>query len=245
MNQSTAHRLLPLRVSGLSYAVGATQIISNISFSISTAGPTVVLGHNGAGKSVLLKLLHGMVRPNAGEIAWGSERLPTDAIRREQAMVFQKPVLLNRSVAANIRFALKLPHADRSVSCAELLQLAELTPLAGQPARTLSGGEQQRLAFARALAVAPSVLFLDEPTANLDPDATRKMEHLINRAARRSIKIFMVTHDLGQARRLASEIVFLNDGTVEEHRPADAFFNRPDSAYCQSFIDGHLPEQHG
>lgn len=241
---TTADQLLPLQINHLDLTMGATQILSNIRLSVEESGVTVILGHNGAGKSMLLKVLHGMVAPSAGTITWGQEEYPTEAIRHRQAMVFQKPVLLRRTVAANIQFALDLPHNTSTLTCSKLLDLTNLQTLANHQARTLSGGEQQRLAFARALACEPKVLFLDEPTANLDPDATLHIENLVDTAGKRDIKIFMVTHDIGQARRLAKEIIFLRDGAIEEHCSANEFFPYPKSTYCQSFIDGVLLANH-
>lgn len=240
MTTKLCNSLLPLQLREVSFTAASSPIITSASLNVVETGTTALLGHNGAGKSVLLKLLHGLAQPTKGDIRWGKNRLPTGKVRHRQAMVFQKPVLLRRSVAGNLQYVLNLPHTCSALNIHELLEIAELSALASQSARTLSGGEQQRLAFARALACGPDVLFLDEPTANLDPDATLRIERLIGLASQQGIKIFLVTHDLGQARRLAADVIFVRGGTIEEHSSASTFFSKPKSRYCQSFIDGDL-----
>jgi tungstate transport system ATP-binding protein len=158
-------------------------------------------------------------------------------------MVFQRPVLLRRSAAANIRYVLYTqgtPRAQRQALVTRALSQAGLLPSARRPARVLSGGEQQRLALARAWALQPQVLFLDEPTASLDPAATRAVETFLDTIHQQGSKIIMSTHDLGQARRLADEVLFLHQGQLLEHTPATAFFTRPQSPEAAAFLDGRL-----
>jgi tungstate transport system ATP-binding protein len=160
-----------------------------------------------------------------------------------RAIVFQRPVMLRRSVAANIAFALRYgatarrEHPDR---LAALLDLVGLSALGTRPARRLSSGEQQRLALARALARDPEILFLDEPTANLDPAATKAVEDIIVRVAGGGVKIVLATHDLGEARRLAGEVVFMVRGRVRESAAAQSFFAGPATAEAQAFLNGDL-----
>lgn len=224
---------------GLVYTAGNRNLVDNIDLTLHGAGLTVVMGPNGAGKSLLLRLMHGLIAPTAGEVRWDGQ--PMDAnLRAHQAMVFQRPVLLRRSVAANIRFVLKHRGNDRAGRLQELLEEAGLADRAGQPARLLSGGEQQRLALARALAVEPRVLFMDEPTASLDPAATAFIEAIVMRAHERGVKIVFVTHDLGQARRLADDVVFLNRGRLVEHSDAARFFKHPESQAARDYLAGRL-----
>ncbi|MBK0399199.1 ATP-binding cassette domain-containing protein [Limibaculum sp. M0105] len=234
--------ILPLLAEGLVFQAGGRRLIDIERLRIAAGGTTIVLGPNGAGKSLLLRLLHGLIAPDAGRLAWAGR--PADAATRKlQAMVFQRPVLLRRSVAANIDYALKAhgePRAERAARVAQALEHGGLAGMARQPARTLSGGEQQRLALVRALAVEPAVLFLDEPTASLDPAATAAIERLVSEAARNGTKIIMVTHDIGQARRLGDEVVFLHRGRVVEHSDATAFFQDPGSREARAFIAGEL-----
>ena len=216
---------------------GETLILSDVSLEIEPGRRTLVLGANGAGKSTLLRLLHGLVTPAAGEVTWGGryERPP------KQAMVFQRAVLLRRSAAANIRYALALAgvtgvEANQRVD--ESLLAVGLRALAARSARVLSGGEQQRLALARAWALRPEVLFLDEPTASLDPKATRAVEDIVRNIHARGTTIVMSTHNLAQAKRLADDIVFLHEGRLREHSPPDIFFSAPRTAEAAAFLEG-------
>lgn len=229
--------LLPLEARGLAFDLGGRRLIDGLDLTLGSSGITMVMGPNGAGKSLLLRLLHGLIQPSAGEILWGGRRLTTD-VRRRQALVFQKPVLLRRSVAANLDFVLR--GKDRPVRRQALLDHVGLGGHADQPARLLSGGEQQRLALARALATGPQVLFLDEPTASLDPASVLKIEEIVREAASRGTRIVFVTHDIWQARRLADDVVFLVAGRVAEHAPAGTFFDTPASGAAGDFLAGRL-----
>jgi tungstate transport system ATP-binding protein len=237
--ESAGISVLPGEARGLVYRVADRTLIDGIDLTLCGGTVTVVMGPNGAGKSLLLRLLHGMLTPTEGKVLWGGEPL-TGALRLRQAMVFQRPVLLRRSVAANIRFVLKLRGDGARKRTDEILEEAGLAMQAGQPARLLSGGEQQRLSLARALALEPQVLFLDEPTTSLDPAATAAIEAIVTRAHRRGTKIVFVTHDLGQARRLADEVVFLDQGRIAEHTPASRFFANPASEAARDYLAGRL-----
>jgi tungstate transport system ATP-binding protein len=224
---------------GLIYQAGESRLIDGIDLMIPRGSITVMMGPNGAGKSMLLRLLHGLLTPTAGQVLWNG--LPLGAeLRRQQAMVFQRPVLLRRSVAANIRFVLKLRGRPDSTRVDEILSEVGLDAHARQPARLLSGGEQQRLNLARALASDPRVLFLDEPTANLDPASTAAIEAIVKKAHGRGTKIIFVTHDLGQARRLADDVVFLDSGRLAEQASAQTFFDNPLSQAARDYLDGRL-----
>ncbi len=234
--------LLPLAVEGLVFEAGGRRLIDGLDLQLQAGPLTVVLGPNGAGKSLLLRLLHGLIAPAAGRISWAG-RAPDRALRLRQALVFQRPVLLRRSVAANLRYALAahgIRGAERQARAEQWLARAGLADLARRPARLLSGGEQQRLALARALACDPEVLLLDEPTASLDPASALAIETLIRAAREAGTKVVLVTHDLAQARRLAEQVVFLDRGRVEEVAPAAAFFERPASERARAFVAGRL-----
>jgi tungstate transport system ATP-binding protein len=228
---------LPLRAEGLGFSAGGIAILSDVSLTLEAGSPSIIVGPNGAGKSVLLRLLHGLLAPSTGRVLWAG-----DAARR-QAMVFQRPVLLRRSVLANAVYPLKLAGvaaAEREPRARAALEMVGLAALADRPARRLSGGEQQRLALARAAALSPEALFLDEPCASLDPTATRAVEEIVGTLAARGTKIVMTTHDLGQARRLAGEVLFLNRGRLREQTPAAAFFNQPATPEAAAFLRGEL-----
>jgi tungstate transport system ATP-binding protein len=224
---------------GLVYRAGERRLIDGLDLTVPRGTLTVLMGANGAGKSLLLRLLHGLLAPTAGAVLWEGRPLDKD-LRRGQAMVFQRPVLLRRSVAANIRFVLKLRGLADAQRVTDILREVGLAARADQPARLLSGGEQQRLSLARALALEPRVLFLDEPTASLDPAATAAIEAIVKRAHERGTKIIFVTHDLGQARRLADDVMFLNGGRLLEHTPARRFFDAPASQAARDYLAGRL-----
>lgn len=189
---------------------------------------------------MLLRLCHGLVSPSSGHVQWSGE----SGSSSRQAMVFQRPVMLRRSALANVIYGLavaRIPRAERAPRARAAMERAGLLGIAERPARVLSGGEQQRLALARAWALNPEVLFLDEPTANLDPGATREVEAVIQAIHEGGTKIIMTTHKLGQARRLGDEILFLNQGRLAEHSSAAEFFPKPRSAEADAFIRGELP----
>jgi len=234
--------LLPLRLHEVSFAAGGRTIIDAISLEIEAGRSTVILGANGAGKSVLMRLMHGLLTPTSGRVEWSAAERAGEP--RKQAMVFQRPVMLRRSARANVAYALKVAGVAKSQRAAQVHDALEgvgLAHLARRPARVLSGGEQQRLALARAGALHPEVLFLDEPTASLDPSATREVEAAIRAFDAAGTKIVMATHNLGQARRLGDEIVFLDQGRLVERAPVEQFFSKPQSAQAAAFIKGELP----
>jgi tungstate transport system ATP-binding protein len=234
--------ILPLRLAEVSFTAGGRAIIDRVSLEIEPGPSTIILGANGAGKSVLMRLMHGLLAPTSGRIEWNTLERP--GAPRKQAMVFQRPVMLRRSAQANVAYALKIagiPEPQRGALVRESLESVGLAHLARRPARVLSGGEQQRLALARAWALHPEVLFLDEPTASLDPSATREIETVIRAFDAAGTKVVMATHNLGQARRLADEILFLDRGRLVERAPVGEFFSKPQSAHAAAFIKGELP----
>ncbi|MDP6173906.1 MAG: phosphate ABC transporter ATP-binding protein [Rhodospirillales bacterium] len=233
--------ILPLQLTGLRFEAAGKHLIKDITLTLEAGSRTMILGPNGAGKSLLLRLCHGLIEPSAGSITWQGPG-GGDAQSR-QAMVFQRPVMLRRSVAANVAFGLKLQgfeRAKRAELVDDMLHKTGLKRLASSPARSLSFGEQQRLAVARAWTLKPQVLFLDEPTANLDPAATHALEELLQAISRSGTKIIMSTHDLMQAKRLADEVVFLYRGRLLEFARADQFFEMPENDLAQAFLRGEL-----
>ena len=234
--------ILPLTLEGVAYASNGQPIIFGVSLAIEAGPSTIILGANGAGKSVLMRLMHGLLKPTSGRVHWNEP--DAASLRRRQAMVFQRPVMLRRSALANVRYALELagmPPGEREQQALLALDEVGLRHLAHRPARVLSGGEQQRLALARAWALHPEVLFLDEPTANLDPGAAREIETIIKAFDAAGTKIVMATHNLGQARRLGDEVIYLQAGRVMERAPIEQFFARPGSAEAAAFVKGELP----
>jgi len=237
----TTQTIVPLVLHEVCFEAAGHYLIDHISCVLESHPYTIVLGPNGAGKSLLLRLCHGLIRASSGLIRWHG--LDVDAARRYQAMVFQRPVLLRRTVAANISYVLRVRGTaprQRQTLVREALHQAGLVDLADRPARLLSGGEQQRLALARAWVLTPQVLLLDEPTASLDPAATQAVETLLKQISASGTKMIMTTHDLGQARRLADEVLFLHRGRLLEHGPAAEFFSQPRSKEATAFLEGRL-----
>ena len=231
---------LPIVLEDVRYGVPGVMILDGISLTLMSGAPTVLVGPNGSGKTTLIRLAMGLIEPESGRITWGG--IPHTAPQR-RAIVFQRPVMLRRTAAANVEYALVSAGVARNEwpsRIEELLDILGLAGLGARPARRLSGGEQQRLALARALARDPEVLFLDEPTASLDPAATKSVEDLIRDVAARGIKVVMATHDLGEARRLAGDIVLMHRGRVIETGPAGEFFANPKSQDARRFIAGEL-----
>ena len=231
---------LPIVFEDVSIDAGNVTLLDRISLTFSLGAPTVLIGPNGSGKTTLLRAAMGLISQSRGRITWGGrERAPPT----RRAIVFQRPVMLRRSVAGNVRYALNaanLAPAQDAERIHELLATVGLEHLGSRPARRLSGGEQQRLALARALGRDPAVLFLDEPTASLDPAATKAIEDIVRTIAGNGIKVVMATHDLGEARRLAGDIVMLHRGHVIETGAAPAFFNTPRTIEAKTFLAGEL-----
>jgi len=226
-----------IRLHDVGLAVAGTDILAGIDLEIGSSPVTVLLGPNGSGKTTLLRLLMGLAQPTRGRI-----ELATDHDGRcRRAFVFQKPVMLKRSAAANIAFALRaIGSGAEPERIQQLLAQVGLIAAAARPARKLSGGEQQRLALARALARQPDILLLDEPTASLDPAQSKIVEDIIATVAASGVRIVMSTHDLGQARRLAGDVAFLVRGRLCEHAPAERFFARPSTDEARHFLAGDL-----
>ncbi len=233
--------VLPLHVKNLQITKKGNTLLNDVTLSIESNEVTVILGPNGAGKSLLLRSAHGLEILSNGSLQWNTHvPQPQHSWR---AYIFQKPVLLRRSVRANLEYVLSLHNINKS-NYASLINSAlehtGLSQLADRNARVLSGGEQQRLNIARAWVLQPKVILLDEPTAELDPNGTAAIERLIKTIAQQGTKIIMSTHDLGQAHRLANDIVFLHQGRLVEHTPANSFFEQPQSKMAQDFIAGKL-----
>lgn len=231
---------LPVVFDGVTVRAGASILLDTLNLSINAGPPTLIVGPNGAGKSSLLRLCMGLIAPSVGRVTWGglANVAPT-----HRAILFQSPVMLRRSAVANVSYALKhagYPREKLAGRERELMARVGLEGLEKRAARQLSGGEQQRLALARAFARDPDLLLLDEPTANLDPAATRAVEDIIRDTAQSGIKVVMATHDLGQVRRLAGEVIFMLRGGVREQSPVEHFLDHPTTAEAAAFVRGDL-----
>lgn len=231
---------LPLTLTAARLTRRGRRLVGPVDLTVPAGGVTVVIGPNGSGKTSLLRMMHGL-QPARGLIRWS---LPDAEARRRQSYVFQRPIVLRRSVGANLAYPLRLRGLSRAEARARVAAQAArfgLSDLLDQPAPSLSGGELQRLALARALVTGPEILFADEPCAALDGRATREVEARLVEAAR-TTTLVMATHDMGQARRIASRVVFLLHGRVHEDAPAPAFFAAPATPEARAFLNGDIVE---
>jgi tungstate transport system ATP-binding protein len=231
---------LPIEFSKVQIRSGEVTILDDISITIDSGAPTLLIGPNGSGKTTFLRAALGLLPASSGTVTWGGHQ---DSPLNRRAIVFQRPVMLRRSAAGNIQYSLDVagvPRRERHRRMDDVLSLVGLKGIEHRPARRLSGGEQQRIAIARALARDPAVLFLDEPTASLDPAATKAIEDIVHSVSARGVKVIMATHDLGEARRLAGEIVLMHRGRIVETGPAGAFFANPKTDAARKFMGGEL-----
>lgn len=215
-------------------------ILGPINLTIKEGGINVVLGPNGSGKTTLLKGLHGIVRLQKGSVRWSISK--KESIEK-QMFVFQSPVMLRRSVLENLVYPLKLkkvPKAQALCKAEEWAKKISMSNFIHQKATRLSQGEKQKLALARALITLPKMLFLDEPSASLDGQTTIEIERLLNASLKLGTTIIMSTHDIGQAKRLANNILFLKEGKLESIQSAEEFFKNPKSTSAKKFIAGNI-----
>jgi tungstate transport system ATP-binding protein len=234
--------VLPLELSAAVARVRGKTIVGPVDLTIGAQGLTVVMGPNGSGKTTLLRLMHGLQRLSRGKIRWN---VAETLAREHQAYVFQTPIMMRRYVVDSIAYPLVLRGMKKPAArekAATWARRVGLEHMLERPAPVLSGGEKQKLALARALIIDPQILFLDEPCANLDGRATREIEEILQQARTGGTRVVMATHDMGQARRLATDVVFMYGGQVHEHSPADRFFDRPGTDKAHAFVNGDIVE---
>lgn len=234
--------LLPLIAQDLVIRRRGRAILGPINLTLPKDGFTILIGPNGSGKTSLLKALHGVARLSEGAVQWNTD---TETARHRQAYVFQSPIMLRRSVRENLAYPLRLdrvskPEIERA--CRQWAERIGLAEAMDRPAPRLSGGEKQKLALARALIRKPEMLFLDEPCANLDGRATREIEGLLQDAHQSGTRILMATHDLGQLKRLASDVIFLRKGHIHETGTARDILNSPQTPELRAFLQGDIVE---
>jgi tungstate transport system ATP-binding protein len=232
---------MTLSLNNLTFKAEGHTLFGPASLEWPKGGLTVVMGPNGAGKSLFLALCHGHLDATGGSVTWGG--IPATESRRTRGFVFQKPTVLRRSVADNLRFALQVADSDRASwpdKIADALATADLSRKASAPAATLSGGQMQRLALARAMITNPQVLLLDEPASNLDPAATKRLEAMIVNVVSHGTQVLLATHDLAQAKRLADRVIFMSEGKVLEHGSAADFFEAPQTVIANNYLQGIL-----
>jgi tungstate transport system ATP-binding protein len=237
----TNHHSLPLLLKDVAYEIDGLKLIKGINLEINSIGSTIILGHNGSGKSLLLKLLHGVITPSSGQITWNNIIPASNQYWR--TFLLQRPTFFKQTVHYNIEFVLRIagiPVNEYKTRCQQALEICGLANISHRFTHSLSGGELQKLSLARAWVLKPDVVLLDEPTVALDPPSVIGFENIIQQFKQSHTKVIMTTHDLAQAKRLADEIVFIDAGKVIEQSPAGNFFSGPQSKQAQNFISGEL-----
>lgn len=235
-----------IHVSGLSKWFGAFRALSEIDLSIERGRCLVLCGPSGSGKSTLLRCLNGLEEWDAGEIRLGREAVghrtgELVALRRRVGMVFQSFNLFPHltvldNVALAPRVNLRTPRESAEARAAELLRSVGLAGYETKMPRELSGGQQQRVAIARALAMNPEVLLFDEPTSALDPESIGGVLQLMTQLAERGCTMVVVTHEMGFARRVCHNVIFMARGRVVENAPPDEFFEDPKTERAKAFL---------
>jgi len=232
--------ILPLTLENATARMRGKKLVGPVSLTLAPTGFTMVIGPNGAGKTTLLRLMHGLQRCSSGTVAWAK----ADA-RNQQAFVFQSPIMMRRTVVDSLAYPLRLRGLSKAAALKKATQCADnfgLENLLASWAPLLSGGEKQKLSLARALITEPEILFLDEPCASLDGRATREIEAILQQVQARGTRVVMSTHDMGQARRLAGDVIFMLHGKIHEHSPAEAFFSTPKTPEAKAFVNGDIVE---
>ncbi len=230
--------ILPLKLKKITYKLNNNLILNNISLEIEKGKPKIILGSNGAGKTTLMRMCHGLIQPSSGQIQWQGNINQNKF--RNQSMVFQRPIMLKRSVKKNLEYVLKIHNTPRNKILTLIDEILDLVNLKNQlnfPAYSLSNGEQQKLAIARSWLLKPEVLFLDEPTASLDPSSTQSLEEIIKTIVNSGSQIIMSTHNLAQAKRIEGEIIFLSKGEIIKHSSNEIFFKESKNKEIMSFLN--------
>ena len=228
-------RILPLKINNLNYSVNGNNILKNINIVCEEPGITIIAGNNGSGKSTLLKLLHGLIDIEEEKITWNNDN--NIKIKKYQSMVFQNPILLNRTVRENLEYIMKSNNKDRKNSAEEVIGKMNIKNIAHISAKYISGGERQKVAIAMAIIRDPKIIFLDEPTSQLDPVYKNEIEHIISSLSNDGVKIFMTTHDISQIKRIGKEIIFIEKGKVLFQNKVKYFFNDKHCELIEKYIN--------
>ncbi len=229
--------ILPLKIDRVWYKNAGEILLENITLRIEKGAPKILMGANGSGKTLLMRVAHGLLMPTQGKVSWAENKKNFGSVR--QTMVFQKPIMLKRTVKENLLFALNTIEKNRTLK-EQIVQNAlgeiNLSHKADAYAPTLSQGEQQKLAIIRACLLKPEVLFLDEPTSNIDPRYTREIESLITDISNQGTQIIMATHNIDQAKRLNGEILFMKKGRLIDKRNTNEFFANIKDSHISEFL---------
>ena len=227
--------IFPLNIKNLNYMSKDKKILKDINFITEEKKITVIAGNNGSGKSTLLKILHGIIQHTSGTINWGE--IPVHEVRKEQSMVFQNPILLNRTTFENIMYVAKRKNIETNESVDKIIKQLNLESIINIESKYLSGGEKQKVAIAMSIISNPKIIFLDEPTSQLDPVYKNEIENIITNLSENNTKIFMTSHDIAQIDRIGKEIIFLDDGEIIFHDKVKDFINEKGNSIIRNYVN--------
>ena len=227
--------IFPLNIKNLNYMSGDKKILKDINLITSEKKITIIAGNNGSGKSSLLKILHGIIQHTSGTINWG--KIPAHEIRKKQSMVFQNPILLNRTTFENIMYVAKRKYIETNESVDKIIKQLNLESIINIESKYLSGGEKQKVAIAMSIISNPKIIFLDEPTSQLDPVYKNEIENIITNLSENNTKIFMTSHDIAQINRIGEEIIFLDDGEIIFHDRVKDFMNEKGNSIIRNYVN--------
>ena len=227
--------IFPLNIKNLNYISKDKKILKDINLITSEKKITIIAGNNGSGKSTLLKILHGIIHHTSGTINWGE--IPVHEVRKEQSMVFQNPILLNRTTFENIMYVAKRKNIETNESVDKIIKQLNLESIINIESKYLSGGEKQKVAIAMSIISNPKIIFLDEPTSQLDPVYKNEIENIITNLSEKNTKIFMTSHDIAQINRIGKEIIFLDDGEIIFHDKVKDFINEKGNSIIRNYVN--------
>ena len=227
--------IFPLNIKNLNYMSKDKKILKDINLITSEKKITIIAGNNGSGKSTLLKILHGIIQHTSGTINWGE--IPAHEVRKKQSMVFQNPILLNRTTFENIMYVAKIKNIETNESVDKIIKQLNLESIIDIESKYLSGGEKQKVAIAMSIISNPKIIFLDEPTSQLDPVYKNEIENIITNLSEKNTKIYMTSHDIAQIDRIGKEIIFLDDGEIIFHDKVKDFINEKGNSIIRNYVN--------
>jgi len=227
--------ILPLKINNLSYSANDNEILKNINFSCAEPKVTIIAGNNGSGKSTLLKILHGLIKTPNNVIQWGNYFI--SEVKEKQSMVFQTPILLNRTVYDNLHYVAIKKNITEKNYIEKIMRKLNIKNISNINAKYISGGEKQKVSIAMSIIGNPKIIFLDEPTSQLDPVYKNEIESIIRNLSSNNIKIFMTSHDVSQIKRIGEEIIFLDNGRVIYQKCVKDFFSEEHCDLIKNYIN--------
>ena len=227
-------KILPLVINNLNFKINNNKILKNINLNSNEKNITIIAGNNGSGKSTLLKILHGLIETPINTIQWGEFSI--SEIKQSQSMVFQSPILLNRTTYENLLYVIKNKKIKDKYYIDKIIEKLNLKSIEKVNAKYISGGERQKVSIAMSIIGEPRIIFLDEPTSQLDPSYKNEIESIINDLSENKTKIFMTSHDIAQIKRIGKEIIFLDKGEIIYNNTVEKFFKDEQNKLIKNYI---------